>query len=49
VAWDAVYFRHGDLVAEVPARVDVAYSLDVNEWNPAKRLQLNVRDLTMAT
>ncbi len=45
VAWDAVFFRHGHLVDEVPARVDVAYTLDVNEWNSRKRLQLHVQDL----
>jgi single-stranded-DNA-specific exonuclease len=45
VSWDAVYFRHGNLIAEIPDRVDVAYTLDVNEWNHEKRLQLNVQDL----
>jgi single-stranded-DNA-specific exonuclease len=48
VAWDAVFFRHGHLVGEVPARVDVAYTLDVNEWNSRKRLQLHVQDLREA-
>ena len=48
VAWDAVFFRHGHLADRVPARVDVAYTLDVNEWNSRKRLQLHVRDLREA-
>ena len=48
VARDAVFFRHGHLVDEVPARVDVAYTLDVNEWNSRKRLQLHVQDLREA-
>jgi single-stranded-DNA-specific exonuclease len=48
VAWDAVFFRHGHLVDEVPARVDVAYTLDINEWNSRKQLQLHVQDLREA-
>ena len=49
VAWDAIFFRRGDLVGQVPDRVDVAYTLEVNEWNREKRLQLNVQDLQMCT
>jgi single-stranded-DNA-specific exonuclease len=45
VAWDAIFFRHGHLLAEVPGRVDVAYRLGINEWNGRKRLQLEVEDL----
>jgi single-stranded-DNA-specific exonuclease len=45
VSWDAVYFRHGDLLGLVPNRVDVAYTLEINEWNQQKRLQLQVQDL----
>ncbi len=48
VAWDAVFFRHGHLADEVPGRVDVAYTLDINEWNSRKRLQLHVQDLRQA-
>ena len=49
VSWDAVYFRRGDLLDEVPGRVDVAYTLETSEWNHEKRLQLNVQDLRPAT
>ncbi len=45
VAWDAVLFRGGHLLDEVPGRVDVAYCLLANEWNGEKRLQLEVQDL----
>ena len=45
VFWDAVFFRHGHLLGQLPARVDVAYTLEVNVWNGEKRLQLNVQDL----
>jgi single-stranded-DNA-specific exonuclease len=46
--WDAIAFRRGDLRGQVPHRVDVAYKLEVNEWNGRKRLQLNVQDLREA-
>jgi single-stranded-DNA-specific exonuclease len=49
VAWDAIFFRRGDLADHVPDRVDVAYTLEVNEWNREKRLQLNVQDLQGST
>jgi single-stranded-DNA-specific exonuclease len=45
VAWDAVFFRHGHLAGQVPPRVDVAYTLEMGEWNSSRRLQLNVQDL----
>jgi single-stranded-DNA-specific exonuclease len=48
VAWDAIFFRQGHLWDRIPARVDVAYTLEVNEWNHEKRLQLNVQDLRAA-
>ncbi len=49
VAWDAIFFRQGELADGVPGRVDVAYTLEVNEWNYEKRLQLNIQDLRAAT
>lgn len=49
VAWDAIAFRQGDLLEQVPSRVDVAYTLDINEWNGRKRLQLVVQDLRPAS
>jgi hypothetical protein len=45
VAWDAIYFRHGELWDQIPARIDVAYTLEIHEWNHEKQLQLNVQDL----
>jgi single-stranded-DNA-specific exonuclease len=45
VAWDAIFFRQGELLSQVPARIDVAYTLEVNEWNHRRQLQLNVQDL----
>jgi len=45
IFWDAVFFRHGHLLDQLPGRVDVAYTLEANVWNGEKRLQLNVQDL----
>lgn len=45
VAWDAIYFRAGHLLAKIPSHVDAAYTLEANEWNHRKRLQLNIQDL----
>lgn len=47
-AWDAVFFRQGSLADAIPDRVDVAYTLEVHEWNQEKRLQLNLQDLRPA-
>ena len=49
VFWDAVFFRHGHLMADLPDRVDLAYTLEVNVWNGQKRLQLNIQDLREGT
>jgi single-stranded-DNA-specific exonuclease len=49
VAWDAIYFRHGELWGQIPNRIDVAYTLEINEWNSKKKLQLNVQDLREAS
>jgi hypothetical protein len=35
-------------LGHLPDRIDVAYSLEVNEWNGEKRLQLNIQDLREA-
>jgi single-stranded-DNA-specific exonuclease len=43
--WDAIAFRQGGWAEKLPRRIDIVYTLDVNEWNEEKRLQLNVKDL----
>jgi len=47
-SWDAIWFRAGDLMDEIPGRVDVAYTLEASEWNHRKRLQLHVVDMRPA-
>ena len=42
---DAIAFRFGEMLRDLPPVVDVAYSLEVNEWNGNRTLQLNVTDI----
>ena len=48
VAYDAIGFRLGNLQASLPARVDVMYSFEVNEYNGRTSLQLNLKDVKAA-
>ncbi len=45
---DAIGFGLGEWAARPPAAVDVAYRLEVNEWNGSRSLQLNVQDIRPA-
>jgi single-stranded-DNA-specific exonuclease len=47
-AWDAIAFRMGNWLDQLPDRVNVAYTLEINEWNNRRRLQLNVKDIQPA-
>ena len=42
---DAIAFRQGAWHGQLPQRVDLAYTLELNEYNGEQRLQLNVKDL----
>jgi len=46
--WDAIAFRQGAWHDHLPVRADVAYTLEVNEWNGRSQLQLNVKDIKPA-
>jgi single-stranded-DNA-specific exonuclease len=46
--WDAIAFRQGHWAGRLPAVVDVAFHLEVNEWNGRRQLQLNVQDIRPA-
>jgi single-stranded-DNA-specific exonuclease len=46
--WDAIAFRQGAWHDYLPARADVAYTLEINEWNGRSKLQLNVKDIKPA-
>lgn len=41
---EAIAFGMGHRLAELGSCVDLVYSLEVNEWNGERRLQLNVQD-----
>jgi single-stranded-DNA-specific exonuclease len=43
--WDGIAFQQGDWAGKLPDLVDIAYHLEVNEWNSQRRLQLNVQDI----
>jgi single-stranded-DNA-specific exonuclease len=42
---DAIGFNLGAWAAVKPDRVDLAYQLEMNEWNGRQTLQLNVQDI----
>jgi len=42
---DAIAFRLGHLKPDLPAKIDLLYTFEVNEWNGRKSLQLNVKDI----
>jgi len=46
--FDSIGFRLGHLRDSLPARVDVLYHLEANEWNGKKSLQLNLKDVKAA-
>ena len=46
--WDAIAFHQAHRLARLPKYVDVAYHLELNEWNGRQRLQLNVLDMRPA-
>lgn len=46
--FDSIGFRLGHLQASLPARVDVLYTLEANEWNGRTTLQLNLKDVKAA-
>ncbi len=45
---EAIAFKQGDWDEHMPAEVDVAFHLELNEWNGTIRLQLNVQDIQPA-
>ena len=45
VVWDAIAFRQGYWLNDLPRRIDVVYQLEARAFNGESRLQLNVKDL----
>jgi len=48
VAYDAIGFHMGHMQPTLPARVDLLYALEANEYNGRTTLQLNLKDLKPA-
>ena len=46
---DAIGFGLGSWAGEMPDRIDVAYQLEINEWNGYRNLQLNLQDIRPAS
>ena len=46
--YDCIGFRIGHLRDNLPARVDVMFTLEANEWNGRTLLQLNLKDVKAA-
>ena len=45
VQLDAIAFRQGALLENLPDYVDIAYTFEINEFNGRSTMQLNVRDI----
>lgn len=45
ITFDAIAFRQGHWQAQIPPRLDLLYTFELNEFNGRSSLQLNVRDL----
>lgn len=41
----AIAFRQGAWAGQLPSRIDIAYTIGVNEWNGRRNLQLNIQDI----
>jgi single-stranded-DNA-specific exonuclease len=48
ITFDAIAFRFGHLVHEIPGQIDILYAFEVNEFNGRTTLQLNIKDLKFA-
>jgi single-stranded-DNA-specific exonuclease len=45
---DAIGFRLGDWIDDMPDCIDAAYHLEINEWQGRRNLQLNLQDIRPA-
>jgi len=46
--WDAVGFRCGDFISEVAPTIDMVYYMEVDRWQGAETLRLNMLDFSPA-
>jgi single-stranded-DNA-specific exonuclease len=45
ITYDAIAFRQGYWIAQIPQRVDIMFTFELNEFNGQVTLQLNVKDI----
>jgi single-stranded-DNA-specific exonuclease len=45
ITYDAIAFRQGHWFAQLPPRIDLMYTFELNEFNGQVSLQLNVKDI----
>ncbi len=45
ITYDAVAFRQGYWIAQLPPKIDLMYTFELNEFNGQVSLQLNVKDI----
>jgi single-stranded-DNA-specific exonuclease len=45
ITYDAIAFRQGYWIAQLPPRIDLMYTFELNEFNGQVSLQLNVKDI----
>jgi single-stranded-DNA-specific exonuclease len=48
ITFDAIGFRLGDLLPEIPPKVDIIFTFESNEFNGRSSLQLNLKDIKEA-
>jgi single-stranded-DNA-specific exonuclease len=45
ITYDAIAFQMGHWINQLPARIDILYQFEINEFNGRLSLQLNIRDI----
>ncbi|HPL81860.1 MAG TPA: hypothetical protein PLU23_05100, partial [Anaerolineaceae bacterium] len=43
--FDAIAFRQGHWVSDMPDYIDIAYTIEINEYMGMRNVQLNVKDI----
>jgi single-stranded-DNA-specific exonuclease len=45
VTFDAIAFRQGHWAGQLPPKIDLMFTFELNEFNGRETLQLNVKDI----
>lgn len=51
ITYEAIAFNQGEMYGEISAnrKIDIAYSLDLNDWNGNQKLQLKIKDIRISS